>query len=73
MMMSLKSPGIETLSPDVTELMKACVAVFFALNGGSLEMRINNASSGCSIPMVAAKIAEVEKLFRILMSGRSYV
>jgi len=64
-MTSLKSLGIETLSLDVlsAESVKVCVAEVSALTGGSLDILINNAGSGYSVPMVEAEISEVEKLF----------
>lgn len=53
-MASLTALGIETLKLDVLsdESIKACVEEVSALTGGKLNMLVNNAGAGYSMPIV---------------------
>ena len=66
-MTHLKSQGIETLALDVVseESLQAAVKEVTALTNGSLDMLINNAGAGYSMPMADADMREVEKLFKL--------
>ncbi|KAK4939580.1 NADPH-dependent 1-acyl dihydroxyacetone phosphate reductase [Elasticomyces elasticus] len=66
-MPSLKAAGMETLALDVLsdDSIKACVAQVSSLTGGSLDMLINNAGAGYSMPLMDADIEEIDKLFRL--------
>ncbi|KAI1619905.1 1-acylglycerone phosphate reductase [Exophiala viscosa] len=66
-MASLTAAGIETLALDVLtdDSIKACVEQVSSLTGGSLDMLINNAGAGYSMPLMDADIEEIDKLFRL--------
>ena len=53
-MASLKAAGIDTLALDVLsdDSIKACVEQVSSLTGGSLDMLVNNAGAGYSMPLV---------------------
>lgn len=64
-MAGLSAQGIETLTLDVLsdESIQACVAKVSSLTGGKLDVLVNNAGAGYSMPLVEADVAEVKKLF----------
>ncbi|KAK5454277.1 NADPH-dependent 1-acyl dihydroxyacetone phosphate reductase [Exophiala xenobiotica] len=66
-MESLKKLGIETLTLDVLsdESIRACVKEASALTGGSLDMLINNAGAGYSMPILDSSMDEIERLYRL--------
>lgn len=66
-MAHLKSFGIETLALDVLseESLQASVKEVSALTNGSLDMLINNAGAGYSMPLTDAEIPELQKVFNL--------
>ncbi len=57
-MATLKKLGIETLTLDVLsdDSIRACVKEVSALTGGSLDVLINNAGAGYSMPIVCSPL-----------------
>ncbi|KIW10887.1 hypothetical protein PV08_10186 [Exophiala spinifera] len=66
-MASLTALGIETLKLDVLsdDSVKACVDEVSALTGGTLNMLINNAGAGYSMPIIDISLDDMEKLYRL--------
>lgn len=66
-MAHLKSQGIETLALDVLseESLQASLKEVSALTNGSLDVLVNNAGAGYSMPLTDADIAEAQKVFNL--------
>lgn len=66
-MVHLKSQGVETLALDVLseESLQTAVKEVAALTSGSLDMLINNAGAGYSMPILDAGMHELENLFKL--------
>ncbi|KIX96913.1 uncharacterized protein Z520_07633 [Fonsecaea multimorphosa CBS 102226] len=66
-MASLTALGIETLQLDVLseESIKACVEKVSSMTSGSLDILINNAGAGYTMPMLDASIPEIQKQFEL--------
>ncbi|KEF53661.1 uncharacterized protein A1O9_10061 [Exophiala aquamarina CBS 119918] len=66
-MAHLKSEGVETLAMDVLsdESLQTAAKEVAALTNGSLDMLINNAGAGYSMPLLDADMRELEKVFKL--------
>ncbi|KAK5061213.1 hypothetical protein LTR84_007755 [Exophiala bonariae] len=66
-MAHLKSQGIETLTLDVLseDSLQASLKEVSTLTNGSLDVLVNNAGAGYSMPMTDADMAEAQKVFNL--------
>ncbi|KAH6603857.1 ibr finger domain [Trichoderma cornu-damae] len=63
----VEAAGIETVQLDTTsdESIAACVARVSELTGGSLDVLVNNAGAGYSMPVLDIDIAQTRQLFEL--------
>jgi len=65
----LKAVGIETLTLDVLspESLSACVSEVQKLTGGTLNVLVNNAGTGYSMPISDIQLSSAKQLFSCLL------